>query len=125
MNKRSIHNALALVLTLASLAGFSAAALAAGHGSHNAHGSAHTSAPTEQKSQIYTTTGTINALDTAALKATILHEPVPALNWPAMNMGFVVEDASLLEGLNVGDRVRFDFRNQGNTSIITDIEVRK
>jgi Cu(I)/Ag(I) efflux system membrane fusion protein len=40
---------------------------------------------------------------------TLSHEPVPALNWPAMTMSFRVEDPALLRGFGVGDRVTFAF----------------
>ena len=121
MNKGFIHTTLAL--TVAALIAFPGAVRAADHGSHGSgHGNTHA---TEQKAQIYTTTGMVNGVDKAAGKATITHEPVPALGWPAMTMGFAFEDASLLEDLKAGDKVRFDFRNQGNTSTIVDIEIRK
>lgn len=123
MNKGSIHTTLALALTFATLTAAPVAVLAADHSSHGSgHGSVQA---TEQKAQVYTATGTVTSVDKAAGKATITHDPVPALGWPAMTMGFVFEEASLLEDLQAGDKVRFDFRTQGNTSTIVDIEIRK
>ena len=123
MNKFSMNAALVLALTFTSFFVVLGAAFAADHGSHGSnHGRAQA---TEQKAQIYTATGTINSLEKAGLKATIMHDPVPALGWPTMTMGFAFEDATLLEGLKAGDKVRFDFRVQGNTPIIVDIEIRK
>lgn len=126
MNRLSTNTtltlALALTLVFALFTAFPGAGLAADHGSH---GSAHESPQaTEQKNQIYTATGIVNGIDKTALKATITHDPVPALGWPSMTMGFAFEDASLLEDLKEGDAVRFDFRNQGNTSVIVDMEAR-
>lgn len=123
MKKFSINTMLALTLTFATLTVLPGTVLAADHG---AHGSTQGNLQVmEQKQQIYTTTGVVNSIDKAALKGTITHEPVPALGWPAMTMGFAFEDVSLLEDLKAGDKVRFDFRNQGNTSVIVDIETRK
>lgn len=123
MDKFFINTTLTLALTFASFIAVPVAVLAADHG---AHGAAHKSAQTtEQKKQVYTATGVMNSIDKASLKAIITHDPVPALGWPTMTMGFAFEDASLLEDMKAGDKVRFDFRNQGNTSVIVDIETRK
>ena len=93
------------------------------HGGHSGHGAAQPSAV--EKSRTYTTNGVIQSVDAAAKKAVITHEPIPALNWPVMTMGFAVEDAALLEGLKAGNKVRFDFYNQGTNSVIVDIETRE
>lgn len=122
MNTSFKRTTLALALTFATLTALPGAVLAAGHGSHGSgHGSAQAA---ERKTQIYTATGVVSGIDKAAGKAAITHDPVPALGWPAMTMGFVFEDASLLDGLKAGDKVRFDFRTQGATSVIVDIETR-
>jgi len=93
-----------------------------GHGGHSGHGADSRHSPAAEKSGLYTTSGVIQSVDEAAKKAVITHEPVPALNWPTMTMGFAFEDASMLEGLKAGDKVRLDFYNQGNASVIVDIE---
>lgn len=130
MNKGSIYTILALAMTLATLTAVPGRLLAADHemhgSTHEMHGSTHESLQTtEQKKQIYTTTGVLNSIDKRALKASITHDPMPVLGWPSMTMNFAFEDASLLEDLKAGDKVRFDFRNQGNTSVIVDIEIIK
>lgn len=56
---------------------------------------------------VYETTGRIEKLDAGGV--TLSHEPVPALNWPAMTMLFRVENPALLRGFKVGDRVTFAF----------------
>jgi len=129
MKTRSLHIVSALILALAAAPVVSGPALAAGHGAHGSghgsHGSGHTATKAkEDTQQVYTTSGVVVSVDKAAKKAVITHEPIPALNWPTMTMGFVFEDASMLDGLKAGDKARFDFRNQGNESIILDIEVR-
>jgi len=95
------------------------------HGGHGGHGEVSSPSPAAEKSGLYTTSGVVQSVDQAAGKAVITHEPVPALNWPTMTMGFTFEDASLLEGLKAGDKVRLDFYNQGNASVIVDIEARE
>lgn len=55
----------------------------------------------------YETVGRIEQV--ASDKVTLSHQPVPALQWPAMTMAFRVEDPSLTRGYKVGDRVRFGF----------------
>jgi membrane fusion protein, copper/silver efflux system len=37
------------------------------------------------------------------------HGPVPALEWPAMTMGFATEGPAQLRGFQRGDRVAFTF----------------
>ncbi len=64
--------------------------------------------------------GTITAIDVAAGKVTIDHGPIKSLHWPAMTMGF---DASptLLGSLKQGDKVHFEFTQQGRSGTITEI----
>jgi Cu(I)/Ag(I) efflux system membrane fusion protein len=40
---------------------------------------------------------------------TLSHQPVPALNWPAMTMTFRLADPALAKGVKVADRVAFAF----------------
>lgn len=131
MKTRTRTRTLALTLTLAAFLtlGVSGTALAAAdhnaHGGHGGHGASHAAPPAQAQSKdIYTVNGVVDSLDKAGRKAVITHEPVPALNWPVMTMGFVFEDAALMNGLKPGDKIRFDFRNEGSTSIIVDLETR-
>ncbi|OWQ91891.1 efflux transporter periplasmic adaptor subunit [Roseateles aquatilis] len=57
--------------------------------------------------------GTIEQID--ADSVTISHGPVPALRWPAMTMSFGAGDAAARRGLKVGDRIRFEFRQSGES----------
>jgi len=72
--------------------------------------------------QVFTGNGTVVSVDAAAKKIVLAHAPIAALGWPAMTMGFAVEDPSLLSGLQQGQKVRFDFRTQNNAAVIVDIE---
>lgn len=55
----------------------------------------------------YETSGRIEQI--TGDKVTLSHQPVPALQWPAMTMSFRVEDPTLVRGYKVGDQVRFGF----------------
>ncbi len=62
--------------------------------------------------------GTIKAIDAAHGTVTLAHGAVPALQWPPMTMAFKTR-AGQLDGLNVGDKVAFDFRTgNGGASIV-------
>lgn len=52
---------------------------------------------------------------------TLRHEPVASLNWPAMTMTFQAQSATLLQGLAVGDHVRFRFQESGSAYVIDQI----
>lgn len=51
--------------------------------------------------------GVIKAIDTAAGRLTIAYEPVEPLNWPAGAQPFPVGKSALLNGVSVGEKVRF------------------
>lgn len=67
-------------------------------------GSEQPEAAVEQR---HTIRGRVTAINQEAAEVTIDHEPVESLNWPAMIMPFPVRDASMLDGISVGDRVTF------------------
>lgn len=52
---------------------------------------------------------------------TIAHGPVQTLQWPAMTMAFSAQDAALLKGIRVGDRVAFSFTPSGDAYALTAI----
>src|SRR3989338_6756176 len=53
-------------------------------------------------------TGKVVAMDRAKLTIRLSHEPIKSLNWSAMVMGFYVVNASVLDGIKVGDAVQFE-----------------
>lgn len=65
--------------------------------------------------------GTVTAIDEDAGTITIDHGPVPAVDWPAMNMAFEADEASM-QKVGVGDEVTFDFQMSESGSRITSIE---
>lgn len=53
-------------------------------------------------------TGKVVSIDKAKLTVKLAHEAIKSLDWPGMTMDFKVADAALLDGLKVGDAVRFE-----------------
>jgi Cu(I)/Ag(I) efflux system membrane fusion protein len=71
----------------------------------------------------FDTRGTINAIDPAAGSASISHEAIPALDWPAMTMSFELAQPELAAGIAPGEAVRFSFEERGGGQfVITRIE---
>jgi Cu(I)/Ag(I) efflux system protein CusF len=66
--------------------------------------------------------GVITAIDTKENILTLDHEAIPAINWPAMKMGFKVADPSLLNGLTVGDKVDFELKTESENQIIVAVK---
>jgi Cu(I)/Ag(I) efflux system membrane fusion protein len=56
--------------------------------------------------------GKVTKIDAAKGHVEIDHEPMPSLQWPAMQMGFVAADKGQLSGLKRGDTVQFELRSQ-------------
>jgi Cu(I)/Ag(I) efflux system membrane fusion protein len=68
----------------------------------------------------YETTGRVERMDARSI--TFSHEPVPALQWPAMTMTFALPEPGLARGLKVGDRVRFTFDQAGGAPTVRRLE---
>jgi Cu/Ag efflux protein CusF len=56
--------------------------------------------------------GVVRAIDLDAKRITIAYDAVDALNWPRGTMPFSVYQASLLQGVTVGEKVRFKLDSQ-------------
>ncbi|MCB1946454.1 MAG: copper-binding protein, partial [Thauera sp.] len=53
------------------------------------------------------------------------HDPIPALQWPAMTMEFGLESKSVLEGVTPGEPLTFRFEDRGNGAfVVTEVEKR-
>ena len=68
------------------------------------------------------TRGDVRRIDKENKKITIRHEEIRDLNMPPMTMVFQVRDASLLDRVRTGDKVRFRAVEEGGTLVITDME---
>jgi Cu/Ag efflux protein CusF len=66
--------------------------------------------------------GTVRKLDPANGKLTLRHGPIANLDMPAMTMVFRVQPPDLMNGLRVGDSVRFHAELEGGVYTVTRIE---
>lgn len=66
--------------------------------------------------------GIVTAIDAAASTISLDHEPIAAISWPAMSMQFQAENAAILQGIAVGDRVSFELKSATETQIVTMVE---
>ena len=75
-----------------------------------------------QTAAAHTATGVVKSVDRAKGTVTLAHGPVKSLKWPAMTMPFTVKDKALLEKLQAGKKVEFEFVQQGKDYVITAVK---
>lgn len=66
-------------------------------------------------------TGVVDAVDAEARTITILHDPIPALNWPAMRMAFDAAPSLPLDKIESGATVTFSLEKTGASYTVTAI----
>lgn len=66
--------------------------------------------------------GEIRKIDPDTGKVTLKHGQISTLNMPPMTMVFTVSDKALLNGLKVGDKVRFAAAEEGGRFVVTQLE---
>ncbi|MBS0511940.1 MAG: copper-binding protein [Proteobacteria bacterium] len=110
-----MKSALSLTAICLSLFIATPAFAASGHDAHNA-----TAAPAA--SAAATSEGTVKKVDKAAGRLTIAHGPLKNLDMPPMTMAFRVSDASLMDKVKVGDRIRFVAENADGTLTVKALE---
>ena len=71
------------------------------------------------------TEGEIRRVDKDAKKLTIKHGEIKSLDMPPMTMVFQVKDASVLDTLKAGDKVRFVVQKSDTGFVVTDIQAAK
>jgi Cu/Ag efflux protein CusF len=67
--------------------------------------------------------GEVRKIDPAGQKVTLRHGPIQSVGMPPMTMVFSVQEAALLEGVKVGDKVRFQVEKQGTRYVVTELQV--
>lgn len=72
-------------------------------------------------SEIYSGAGAVTAI--TGDQVTIAHGPIKGIGWPAMTMTFRAGSPEMVEGIKVGDRVSFSFRQEGGPSVLTSISM--
>jgi len=66
--------------------------------------------------------GIIKVLNIPQHALTLVHEPIPALNWPVMTMDFSVDDNINLNDFKVGDHVQFILKSASENQFITEMK---
>ncbi len=70
----------------------------------------------------HTAQGVVKKLNAGTGVVTVAHGPVNSLNWPPMTMGFKVKDKALLDKLKEGQKVAFEFVQEGNGYVVTKVK---
>jgi Cu(I)/Ag(I) efflux system periplasmic protein CusF len=87
-----------------------------------AHANHHdTAKPTAATESGEMTNAEVRKIDKSAKKITLKHEAIKSLDMPGMTMVFQVIDASLLDKVQVGDKVKFKAKQDGSAYVVTDI----
>lgn len=66
--------------------------------------------------------GVVKSVNAEKGTVSIDHEPVASLQWPAMTMSFKAKDKKALQGLKPGQKIEFDFVQQGKEYVITKVK---
>lgn len=70
-------------------------------------------------------TATLNSVMPAHNMVNMSHDPIPALDWPAMEMDFTVKKGVSLDGLSKGDNVEFELVKDESGYVVKSIEKSK
>jgi len=81
-----------------------------------------TTASTTTAAAAELTDGEVRKIDKDNKKITLKHSPLKHLDMPAMTMVFQVQDASLLDTVQAGDKVRFVAEKVDGKFTVTTIE---
>ena len=66
--------------------------------------------------------GVVKKVDPAKSTITLDHEPIKSLNWPGMTMSFTVRDKAILDKVRPGNKLEFEFVQQGKDYQITSVK---
>jgi Cu(I)/Ag(I) efflux system protein CusF len=78
--------------------------------------------PAAKEGATHKAAGVVKNVDRSKGVATLAHDPVASLKWPAMTMGFTVKDKAMLDKLQPGKKVEFEFVQQGKDYVITGVK---
>ncbi len=68
------------------------------------------------------TEGQVRRIDAANNKVTIRHGEIKNLDMPPMSMVFVAKPASILNGVQAGDKIRFSAIEENSQYVVTKID---
>ena len=71
--------------------------------------------------QAHKAAGVVKSVNAEKGVVTIAHGPVESLKWPGMTMGFKAKDQNVQQGLKPGQKVSFEFVQQGKDYVITSL----
>ena len=71
------------------------------------------------------TEGEVRKVDMETKKITLKHGEIKSLGMPGMTMVFHVKDATMLDAVKTGDKVRFNAERAGGALVVTHIETFK
>lgn len=118
-----MHSRLVLAAVAALSIGAGSAFAQAGHHGHGSHGALHTSAAGATDGAAATfSEGTVRRVDAANGKLTIAHGPLDNLGMPPMTMVFAVSGETSLDGIAVGDRIRFVAEKSDDAFVVTTLK---
>jgi Uncharacterized conserved protein len=87
---------------------------------------AHAQMATQQNEQeIHYSEGTVKQINPARGLIIVHHPPIESLDWEEMTMVLPVTEKSLLQGIQVGDKVTFDLIMPDDVATISRISVVK
>jgi Cu(I)/Ag(I) efflux system protein CusF len=66
--------------------------------------------------------GVVKSVDSAKGTITLQHQAIESIHWPAMTMTFKVAKPEVLQGVKVGDHIRFGLHADGMNSTVTWIK---
>ena len=75
----------------------------------------------EKKTRFYQGVGTVEEIDKANARIQVNHEAIEGY-MPAMSMPYKVKDTSLLDKVNLGDRVEFSLEDGSKGLFLTDVK---
>ncbi|MCB1911686.1 MAG: efflux RND transporter periplasmic adaptor subunit [Rhodocyclaceae bacterium] len=76
------------------------------------------SAPEAKTAKSYQAVGSVDSVDVSSDTVSMNHEPIPALQWPAMTMDFGLASKDVIEGVLPGQPVRFTFEDRGDGEFV-------
>jgi Cu(I)/Ag(I) efflux system periplasmic protein CusF len=115
------------VVTIVLSAAFVTAAHAHSHG-HGNHGHANHATATKEKAAdaaAELVDGEVRKIDKDAKKITLKHGEIKSLDMTPMTMVFQVKDVKLLDGVKVGDKVKFTAERAKSGYVVSTIQVAK
>jgi Cu/Ag efflux protein CusF len=86
------------------------------------HASHHSPAAASGSPSAEFVQGEVRRVDQETKKVTLRHGPIPNLQMPDMTMVFQVQDPAMLQGLKVGDKVRFKADKVDGAYTVTAVE---